>query len=43
VRRVGDVVQIRDSFASDKPILAFPADAFDAFLAGVKRGDFDLR
>ncbi|MGW4201129.1 DUF397 domain-containing protein [Streptomyces sp. NPDC004726] len=35
------VVPVRDSKAPNGPALAFPTNAFTAFISGVKRGSFD--
>jgi hypothetical protein len=37
-----DQIAVRDSKASDGPILVFTAHEWDAFLAGVKDGEFDV-
>lgn len=42
VRRGGPGVEVRDSKDADGPTLAFPADAWGAFLADTGRGDFDF-
>lgn len=34
------VIAIRDSKNTEGPALAFPADSFGAFVAGVKAGEF---
>ncbi|WP_443060919.1 DUF397 domain-containing protein [Streptomyces sp. NBC_00448] len=36
------LVPVRDSKDPNGPALAFPADAFASFVAGVKAGDFPL-
>ncbi|WP_328471713.1 DUF397 domain-containing protein [Streptomyces sp. NBC_00448] len=36
------VVPVRDSKDPGGPVLAFPADAFASFVAGVKAGEFPL-
>lgn len=36
-----DEVKIRDSRQADGAVLSFGREAFDEFLDGVKRGDFD--
>lgn len=36
-------VLLRDSKHQDGPVLRFTTDEWDAFLAGVKAGQFDLR
>ncbi|WP_128375121.1 DUF397 domain-containing protein [Streptomyces cavernae] len=33
---------VRDSKVQDGPVLAFPADSWNAFVAEVSRGSFDL-
>lgn len=35
-------VQVRDSKDPDGPVLTFDSSAWDAFLAGVKDGEFEL-
>jgi Domain of unknown function (DUF397) len=37
----GDRVPLRNSREPDGPILVFTAPEWDAFVAGVKRGEFD--
>lgn len=41
VRFVGESVPLRNSRDPDGPILVFTAREWDAFVAGVKRGEFD--
>ncbi|GAA2135411.1 DUF397 domain-containing protein [Kitasatospora kazusensis] len=36
-----DIMPVRDSKDPDGPALLFAADAFAAFVAGVKSGEFD--
>lgn len=36
------LVPVRDSKDPSGPALAFPADAFASFVAGIKAGDFPL-
>ncbi|MFJ2955376.1 DUF397 domain-containing protein [Streptomyces sp. NPDC087270] len=36
------IVPVRDSKDPGGPVLAFPADAFASFVAGVKAGEFPL-
>jgi hypothetical protein len=36
-----DGVRLRDSKDPDGPVLAFDAEDWTAFIAGVRRGDFD--
>ncbi|WP_329362914.1 DUF397 domain-containing protein [Streptomyces sp. NBC_00669] len=36
------VVPVRDSKDPGGPVLAFPADAFASFVAGVKAGEFPV-
>ncbi|MEW1860629.1 DUF397 domain-containing protein [Streptomyces sp. NPDC088194] len=36
------IVPVRDSKDPGGPVLAFPADAFALFVAGVKAGEFPL-
>jgi Domain of unknown function (DUF397) len=38
---VGDQVPLRSSRDPDGPVLVFTAPEWDAFVAGVKRGEFD--
>lgn len=38
---LSDVVAIRDSKNSEGPTLTFSSSEWDAFLAGVKAGEFD--
>ena len=38
---VGDDVPLRNSRDPDGPVLVFTAREWDAFVAGVKRGEFD--
>jgi Domain of unknown function (DUF397) len=40
---VGDRVAIRDSKDRGGPVLLFTSDAWEAFLAGARDGEFDLR
>jgi hypothetical protein len=42
VGRRADVVLVRDSKNRGGPVLSFGCDAFDDFLAAVKRGEYDL-
>ncbi|MGE7435208.1 MULTISPECIES: DUF397 domain-containing protein [Kitasatospora] len=39
-RTVGEGQAVRDSKAPDGPTLSFSADAWSAFVAGVKAGEF---
>ena len=39
-RNLHDVVGLRDSKDPQGPVLAFSADAWSAFVAGLKYGDF---
>ena len=41
VRFVGDRVPLRNSRDPDGPVLVFTAPEWDAFVAGVKLGEFD--
>jgi hypothetical protein len=41
VRFVGDSVPLRNSRDPDGPVLVFTAPEWDAFVAGVKLGEFD--
>ena len=41
VRFVGDRVPLRNSRDPDGPVLVFTAREWDAFVAGVKLGEFD--
>jgi len=41
-RRVGDVVEVRDSKQDDSPILRFTREEWAAFLAGAADGDFNF-
>lgn len=38
---LGKVILIRDSKDADGPVLAFSPDEWDAFLDGVRNGEFD--
>ncbi len=38
---MGDRVPLRNSRDPDGPVLVFTAGEWDAFVAGVKRGEFD--
>jgi hypothetical protein len=38
----GDEVRVRDSKDPDGPVLKFTGPEWDAFVAGVKDGEFDL-
>ena len=38
---VGDDVPLRNSHDPDGPVLVFTAPEWDAFVEGVKRGEFD--
>jgi hypothetical protein len=40
--QVGDSVAVRDAKDPNGPILRFSRDEWDAFIAGVRRGEFDL-
>ena len=42
-RQRDGAVQMRDSKNADGPVLSFTPDKWDAFLAGVRHGEFDLR
>jgi hypothetical protein len=37
----GDEIAVRDEKVPDGPVLIFTADEWDAFIAGVKDGQFD--
>ncbi len=39
--RVGDTIALRDSASPDGPYLLFDSGEWEAFLAGVKLGEFD--
>jgi Domain of unknown function (DUF397) len=41
-KNLSDVVGVRDSKDRSGPALVFAAEAWTAFLAGVKGGEFDL-
>ena len=41
VRFVGDSVPLRNSRDPDGPVLVFTAREWEAFVEGVKRGEFD--
>ncbi len=41
--RVGDKIDIRDTKNSDGPTLSFNKGEWDAFVRGVKAGEFDLK
>jgi hypothetical protein len=41
VRFLGDRVPLRNSRDPDGPVLVFTASEWDAFVAGVKLGEFD--
>jgi hypothetical protein len=38
----GDIVAVRDSKQSDGAVLLYDTDEWQAFIAGVKAGEFDL-
>lgn len=40
--RIGDTVDVRDSKDSKSPTLSFTHAEWDAFIKGVKLGEFDL-
>jgi hypothetical protein len=42
-RQRNGAVQMRDSKNADGPVLSFTPDGWDAFLSGVRHGEFDLR
>ena len=42
VASLPDVVAVRDTKDRNGPALAFTADEWQAFVQGVKRGEFDL-
>ncbi|GIJ51347.1 hypothetical protein Val02_82330 [Virgisporangium aliadipatigenens] len=42
IRRNGALMEFRDSKDPGGPVLPFPPEAFAAWLAGVKAGEFDL-
>jgi len=42
LRRVGDGVQVRDSKNPESGILDYTMGEWQAFIAGVKHGEFDL-
>lgn len=42
-RRVEDGVQVRDSKRPDAGVLCYSDSEWQAFLAGVKNGEFDLQ
>lgn len=41
VRRVADVIEVRDSKDADGPVLRFTLEEWVAFISGVFTGDFD--
>ncbi|OJF10263.1 DUF397 domain-containing protein [Couchioplanes caeruleus] len=42
VRRVEDAIQVRDSKDRSGPVFSFSLGAWEAIVAGVKAGEFDL-
>jgi len=42
VRRTSDAIQVRDSKAQQGPVLTFTHAEWDAFLGGIRLGEFDL-
>jgi hypothetical protein len=42
VRQVGDGAEMRDAEDGSGPVLRFSRAEWEAFTAGVRRGDFDL-
>lgn len=43
IARIGDQVAVRDSKHPRGAVLAFTAAEWEAFIGGVKAGEFDLR
>ena len=41
MRRVGEMIEVRDSKDPDGPVLRFRPDEIAAWLDGAKRGEFD--
>lgn len=41
-RLVGKIIQVRDSKNPDGPVLEYTCPEWEAFLGGVKDGEFDL-
>ncbi|WP_427422649.1 DUF397 domain-containing protein [Lysinibacillus fusiformis] len=41
-RRVGDVIEVRDSKADDGPVLRFTPEEWAAFTGGVRAGEFEF-
>jgi len=41
MRRVGEMIEVRDSKDPDGPVLRFTPDEIAAWLDGAKRGEFD--
>jgi len=42
VRRVGDVIEVRDGKDPDGPVLLYTFEEWEAFKAGVRAGDFEF-
>ena len=40
-RRNGELIEVRDSKDPDGPVLGFTAAEYDAWLDGVRKGEFD--
>jgi Domain of unknown function (DUF397) len=43
VATIGDTIAIRDSKDPESPVLTYDRDEWQAFVAGVKAGEFDLQ
>jgi hypothetical protein len=41
VRRLPAAIQVRDTKDRTGPVLSFPAEAWQGFIAGVHEGEFD--
>jgi hypothetical protein len=40
---IGENVAVRDSKSPDEPSLRFPKDAWSAFIASLREGDFQFK
>lgn len=43
VARIGDAIAVRDSAATDGPVLTFGAHQWGNFIEAVRTGEFDVR
>lgn len=41
VKSAGGAIAVRDGKDPEGPVLVYPADEWDAFIGGVKAGEFD--